>query len=224
MPGYDIYVREGVVLNEQHKLAYEALKIDPKDSKASRENSKALAKFMCQTFYDIRAFGAVMTTRVNCGQVRGPVQMGFARSIDPIVPQEVSITRMAVTNERDVEKERTMGRKHIVPYALYRAEGFVSAPLAEQTGFSQDDLELLWQAFESMFEHDRSATRGKMATRKLVIFEHSTKLGNAHAHQLFESVKVSRRDASRPARSFSDYDVSINRENIPATVAVIERV
>ena len=117
-----------------------------------------------------------------------------------------------------------MGRKHIVPYALYRAEGFVSAPLAEQTGFSQDDLELLWQAFESMFEHDRSATRGKMATRKLVIFEHSTKLGNAHAHQLFESVKVSRRDASRPARSFSDYDVSINRENIPATVAVIERV
>jgi len=222
--GFDIYVQEGVVLNNQHKRAYEALKVDPKDSKASREKAKDLTKFMCREFFDVRTFGAVMMTEVNCGQVRGPVQLGFARSIDPIVPQEVSITRMAVTNERDIEKERTMGRKHIVPYGLYRAEGFISAPLAEQTGFSQDDLELLWQAFENMFEHDRSASRGSMAARKLIVFEHSSKLGNVHAHQLFSSVIVKRLDEDKPARAFTDYVVAINRDAIPATVKVIERI
>ncbi len=223
LSGYDIYVQEGAVLNNQHRKAYEALGVDPKDSKSSREKAKDLARFMCREFYDVRTFGAVMMTEINCGQVRGPVQMGFARSVDPIVPQEVSITRMAVTNERDVEKERTMGRKHIVPYGLYRLEGYVSAALAEQTGFSDDDLELLWQALENMFEHDRSATRGKMASRKLIIFEHSTKLGNVHAHELFGSVKVRRADTSRPARAFSDYIVDIDREAIPASVRVIGR-
>ncbi|MDP2858061.1 MAG: type I-C CRISPR-associated protein Cas7/Csd2 [Bacillota bacterium] len=221
--GYDIYVQEGAILNQQHKRAYDALGVDPKDAKASRSNSRELTKFMCANFYDVRAFGAVMATDVNCGQVRGPVQIGFARSIDPIVPQEISITRMAVTNERDAEKERTMGRKHIVPYGLYRAEGYVSAPLAEQTGFSQEDLELLWQAFDSMFEHDRSAARGKMATRKLIVFEHSTRLGNVHAHTLFGCVKARRSDTTRPARSFSDYSVGIDLDAVPATVRVIER-
>lgn len=222
--GYDIYVREGVVLNAQNKRAYDALGVDPKNEKDARARAKELTRFMCDNFYDIRAFGAVMTTEVNCGQVRGPVQFNFARSVDPIVPQEISITRMAVTNERDVEKERTMGRKHIVPYALYRVEGYVSAHLAAQTGFSKEDLELLWQALENMFEHDRSAARGKMAARKLVIFEHSTGLGNAHAHELFDCVKVRRADPSRPARAFSDYMVEIDRQAIPAKVTLIERM
>lgn len=235
LPGYDIYVQEGAILNNQHKRAYDALDlvvpatVDNKTAKKEAE-SKARAKateltrFMCANFYDIRTFGAVMTTEVNCGQVRGPVQMTFARSIDPIVPQEVSITRMAVTNERDVAKERTMGRKHIVPYGLYRAEGYVSAPLAQQTGFSSDDLELLWEALESMFEHDRSAARGTMGTRKLIIFEHSSKLGNAPAHQLFGSVTVRRIDRSKPARAFSDYLVEIDKDAMPSVVKVIERV
>ncbi len=237
-PGYDIYVQEGAVLNNQHRRAYQALglavpaEVDDKKAKDTREEAEKKARekardltgFMCANFYDIRAFGAVMTTEVNCGQVRGPVQMGFARSFDPIVPQEISITRMAVTNERDIEKERTMGRKHIVPYGLYRAEGYVSAPLAEQTGFSQDDLALLWEALENMFEHDRSASRGKMATRKLIVFEHSSKLGNAHADQLFGSVTAGRVDGSRPARAFSDYVVRIDREAIPTAVKLIERM
>lgn len=222
--GYDIYVREGAVLNTQNKKAYDAHGIDPKDGKAARAGARDLTKFMCDNFYDVRAFGAVMTTEVNCGQVRGPVQMGFARSIDPIVPQEFSITRMAVTNERDAEKERTMGRKHVVPYALYRAEGYVSAALAMQTGFSGEDLDLLWQALENVFEHDRSASRGKMATRKLIVFEHSTALGNVHAHTLFDCVKVRRVDASRPARAFSDYVVDIDRQAIPSTVRLVERM
>ncbi|HHW18972.1 MAG TPA: type I-C CRISPR-associated protein Cas7/Csd2 [Firmicutes bacterium] len=223
-PGYDIYVREGVILNSQNKKAYDAYGIDPDNKAAAKAKAKELTKFMCDNFYDIRTFGAVMTTDVNCGQVRGPVQLGFARSVDPIVPQEVSITRLAVTNERDAEKERTMGRKHIVPYALYRAEGYVSAALAKQTGFSADDLELFWEALENMFEHDRSAARGKMATRKLIVFEHSTALGNVHAHTLFDCVKVRRVDMSRPPRAFSDYIVEIDRKAIPDSVRVIERM
>jgi CRISPR-associated protein Csd2 len=235
LPGYDIYVQEGAVLNSQHKRAYQALGLavpaDVKDKDPKKEaetkakaGAKELTEFMCANFYDIRTFGAVMMMEVNCGQVRGPVQMGFARSVDPIVPQEISITRMAVTNERDVEKERTMGRKHIVPYGLYRAEGYVSAPLAERTGFSPDDLGLLWEALENMFEHDRSASRGKMATRKLIVFEHSTKLGNAHAHQLFDSVTIRRLDESRPARAFSDYAVQIDASAIPAGIKLTEEV
>lgn len=160
-PGYEIYVREGAVLNAQHRRAYEEVGIEPEDKQLPKdvEQARRITKFMCDNFYDIRAFGAVMTTKVNAGQVRGPVQMGFARSIDPIVQQEVTITRVAVTSEEDAaKKEREMGRKHIVPYALYRLEGFVSAALAEKTGFSPEDLDLLWEALTNMFEHDRSST------------------------------------------------------------------
>src|SRR5690606_22681798 len=185
--------------------------------------------WMCRNFFDIRAFGAVMTTEVNCGQVRGPIQMAFASSIDPIVPLEVSITRMAVTTEKEAEKQsgdnRTKGRKHIVPYGLYRAHGFISAKLAERTGFSEDDLELVWRALTNMFEHDRSAARGEMAARKLIVFKHSNPMGDAPAHRLFDSVKVERAEgeSDTPARSFSDYRVSIDN-NIPAGVEVIERI
>jgi len=226
-PGYDIYVREGAVLNAQHRKAYEHFKVEPEDKKLPKDEALAqqITRFMCDNFYDIRTFGAVMTTKVNCGQVRGPVQMGFARSIDPIVQHEVTITRVAVTSEEDAEsKSREMGRKHIVPYALYRLEGFVSASLAEKTGFSNEDLELLWEALENMFDHDRSASRGKMASRRLVIFEHESKLGNAPAHKLFDAVRVVRVDDSRPPRSYSDYRVEVDRTAVPSGVTVIDRL
>lgn len=226
--GYDIYVREGAVLNAQHRKAYEFIGKEPntKEKKLPRDekDAKAVVSFMCSHFYDIRTFGAVMTTEVNCGQVRGPVQINFARSIDPIVQQEVTITRMAVTSEKDAEKkDREMGRKHIVPYALYRAEGFISAKLAEKSGFSPEDLELLWDALVNMFDHDRSAARGKMATRKLIIFEHETALGNAPAHKLFDLVTVSRKDLTRPARAYSDYEVYVDKAGVPAGVRLIEK-
>lgn len=222
--GYDIYVREGAVLNNEHKKAYDSLGIILDSKKNStREEAEKLTAFMCGHFFDIRAFGAVMTTEVNCGQVRGPVQFNFARSVDPVVPQEITITRMAITNEKDAEKERTMGRKHIIPYALYRAEGYVSAPLAMRTGFSADDLELLWEALLNMFEHDRSAARGKMATRKLIVFEHASPLGSAPAHTLFDLVSIARQDASRPARAFADYAVTVDRGRLPATVTISEK-
>ena len=177
---------------------------------------------MCKNFYDIRTFGAVMTTEINCGQVRGPVQLGFSRSLDPIVPQEITITRMAVTNERDLEKERTMGRKHIVNYALYRVEGFVSAPLAQQTGFSEEDLGLLWEALINMFEHDRSAARGKMSSRKLFVFKHNSKLGNAPANILFESISAKKIDEHKPPRVFTDYEIVMNSAALPQGVEVLE--
>ena len=223
--GFDIYVRENSVLNATNKEAYDALKIKseakklPKDAK----EAKAITSYMCNRFFDIRAFGAVMTTEVNCGQVRGPVQLGFARSIDPIVPQEVTITRMAVTNEKDAEKEKTMGRKHIVPYALYRLEGYVSAPLADKTDFSEADLTVFWDALLNMFEHDHSAARGRMASRKLVIFEHDSKLGNAPAHKLFELVTVKRIDAQKPPRSFADYCITVNHDGKPQGISIIEK-
>ena len=226
-PGYEIYVREGAVLNAQHRRAYENLGIQPEDKQLPKdvEQARRITEFMCNNFYDIRAFGAVMTTKVNAGQVRGPVQMGFARSIDPIVQQEVTITRVAVTSEEDAaKKDREMGRKHIVPYALYRLEGFVSAALAEKTGFSLEDLELLWDALANMFEHDRSSSRGKMASRRLIVFEHESKLGNVPAHKLFETVKVSRVDATRPPRSYSDYRVDVDLGAVPPSVRVFERL
>lgn len=225
--GYDIYVREGAVLNAQHRKAYKFVGIEPIEKKLPKdeEDARRITAFMCHHFFDIRAFGAVMTTEVNCGQVRGPVQLGFARSIDPIVQQEITITRVAVTSEKDAEKkDREMGRKHIVPYALYRAEGFISAPLAEKTGFSEADLELLWDALANMFDHDRSASRGKMATRRLIVFEHESKFGNAPAHKLLDAVVVRRVDTSRPPRAFSDYIVDVNFAAIPEGVRVIERV
>ena len=213
--GYEIYVKEKSVLNLQNKRAYEALGIEPntKEKKLPKDEAKArdITAWMCKNFFDIRTFGAVMTTEVNSGQVRGAVQLAFAQSIDPIVPLEVSITRMAVTNEKDLEKERTMGRKYIVPYALYRVHGFISANLAAKTGFSDDDLAKLWQALTLMFEHDRSAARGEMAARKLIVFKHDSALGSQPAHKLFDAVKVERvnGESGTPASGFDDYKISV---------------
>lgn len=210
-PPYEIYVKEKAVLNRTHERAYQAyeLKSEPKKLPKNIEDAKKVIGFMCKNFFDIRAFGAVMTTEVNCGQVRGPVQLTFARSVDPITTSEHSITRMAVTNEKDLEKERTMGRKFTVPYGLYVAHGFVSSFLAKQTGFDENDLELLWQSLEQMFEHDRSAARGEMATRGLYVFKHDSELGNAHAHSLFSRIQPRLKDGVAVPRDFSDYDVHV---------------
>ncbi len=217
-PGYEIYVKEKSVLNLQNKRAYEALGVAPEAKKLPKDEAKAreITAWMCNNFFDIRSFGAVMTTEVNSGQVRGPVQLAFAQSLDPIVPLEISITRMAVTNEKDLEKERTMGRKHIVPYALYRVHGFISANLAAKTGFSDEDLQKLWQALQMMFEYDRSAARGEMAARKLIVFKHDSILGSQPAHKLFERVTVDRvnGESGSPAAAFSDYRININREGL----------
>ena len=222
-PGYDIYVKEKAVLNQQHLRAYTAKKLDPdaKGKEKAGQISEARA-WMCQTFFDIRMFGAVMGTEINCGQVRGPVQIAFARSVDPIVSLEQAMTRMAVTNERDAEKERTFGRKEIVPYGLYVVHGFISPHLAADTGFSEDDLTLLWKAIEGMFEQDRSAARGEMATRKLIVFQHESPLGNAPAHLLFERVRVTRKNQSVPARCFADYVVEVDKKEMKAGVTVLE--
>jgi len=246
-PGHEIYMRDGATLNNEHKRAWAA--VSPETSKAEefkkgpKDEGKAreLTRWMCANFWDIRSFGAVMTTGVNAGQVRGPVQLAFATSIEPILPLEISITRMAATTEADAEAKggRTMGRKHIVPYGLYRAHGFVSAPLASHpvkgTGFSDDDLDLLFEALLNMFEHDHSAARGEMATRKLIVFRHASALGNAPAHALFDRVKTLRvhkgirheigdeaLDTAPPARSFSDYAITIDRDGLPAGVEVLE--
>lgn len=223
-PGYDIYVREKAVLNNTNLEAYNHFSIKPEAKKLPKEREEAekLTRYMCDRFFDIRAFGAVMTMEVNCGQVRGPVQFGFAKSINPIVPQEVTITRMAVSNEKDTEKERTIGRKYIVPYALYKMEGYISSALAEKTGFNEDDLTLLWDALLNMFEHDHSAARGKMSSRKLIIFEHDSVLGNAPSHKLFEMISIERKDTSSPPRSFDDYIVKVNHNLKPAGVNIIE--
>jgi CRISPR-associated protein Csd2 len=243
----EIYVREKAILNLQHQRAYSALKLDApadevgesaegeekKAKKGSKEKRKGSGpdvdlarKWMCQNFFDVRTFGAVMSTGTNAGQVRGPVQLTFARSIDPIVALEHSITRMAVATEAEAEKQqgdnRTMGRKHTVPYGLYMAHGFVSSFLAKQTGFGEDDLQLLWQALENMFEHDRSAARGEMSTRGLYVFKHDSELGNAHAHKLFERIKVKK--AADVPRSFSDYDVAVDEAAMPAGVTLITKV
>lgn len=248
-PGHEIYMSEGATLNKQHDKSWQAVfpEAQPSDKRKdgrAKDDEKALkiTRWMCANFWDIRAFGAVMTTGVNAGQVRGPVQFTFGRSVEPILPLEISITRMAATTEKDAEDKggRTMGRKHIVPYGLYRAHGFVSAPLASHatkgTGFSEADLELLWQALEQMFDHDRSASRGEMATRKLIVFRHASALGNARAQSLFDRVQTWRvHEGSRqpvgshatdnwpPARKWEDYAVTIDREGLPAGVEVIER-
>lgn len=221
--GYKIYVQEGAVLNERNKKAYVHYDMKPSEKKLPKGEQDRLkvTKFMCDNFFDIRSFGAVMTTGVNCGQVRGPIQMCFAESVDPVMPMEMSITRMAVTKEEDAEKERTMGRKQYIPYGLYRVEGFVSASLAEKTGFSQEDLDLFFSALMNMFENDRSAARGLMSSRKLFVFKHKSKLGNAPAHRLFEAVKVNRLiPAAQEARSFGDYAIEVG--DIPEGVELIE--
>lgn len=228
-PGFKIYIQEKAVLNETNELAYNAFELKPEAKKLPKkvEDAQRVTGWMCSNFFDIRTFGAVMTTEVNCGQVRGPVQMAFAKSVEPIVPQELSITRMAVTTTAEAEKQqgdnRTMGRKHIVPYGLYVARGFVSAPLAEKTGFSEEDLQLLWDALANMFEHDRSAARGLMSSRKLFVFKHEGKFGNAPAHALFDLVTVRRKENSEgPARSFADYEVIV--APAPAGVEILEKL
>lgn len=232
-PPFDIYVKEKAVLNQAHEKAYiaigaeEELKGDKK-RKGSGDTVDKARQWMCKNFFDVRTFGAVMGLGVNCGQVRGPVQLTFARSVDPIVAQEHSITRMAVATEAEAEKQqgdnRTMGRKHTVPYGIYVAHGFVSSFLAKQTGFGEEDLELLWQALEQMFEHDRSAARGEMATRGLYVFKHDSELGNAHAHSLFDRIKIKRKDDVDVPRSFGDYEVSIDETSLPVGVSLIKRV
>lgn len=251
--GFHIYVEEGSILNDKHRQAYRALrpgdaKID-KDAKLNPKDDAEAVKlrdFMCANFFDVRTFGAVMSTNVNCGQVKGPVQITFASSVEPIVPVEISITRMAATNEAEKKQRaegedgdqrkdnRTMGRKHIVPYGLYVAHGFISAKFAERTGFSRGDLDLLFEAIGSMFEHDRSAARGEMATRKLIVFRHENPLGNAPAHRLFERVEIGRNvdgdfreidarlDNLPPARKFADYAIRIDHADLPAGVEILE--
>lgn len=228
-PGYRIYIKDGVPLNRSDAEALAHWDVDEKTIKEAKKKDEHLDEkirdFMCQQFFDIRTFGAVMTTFVknnlNCGQVRGPVQLGFARSIDPIIPQEITITRVAITTEADAERKDTeMGRKYIVPYALYRCEGYVSANLARKTtGFSQEDLELLWQAILNMFEYDRSAARGKMAVRELIVFKHDSELGNAPAHKLFDLVKVQKNEGVDTPHGYSDYTVAVDESRLPDGVS-----
>ncbi len=228
--GYRIYIKDNIPLNRSDAQAYAELELEPGKIKDLKKKDPDLdlkvRDWMCKNFYDIRTFGAVMTTFVkdslNCGQVRGPVQLGFARSVEPIVPQEVTITRIAITTEADAEKKGTeMGRKYIVPYGLYRCEGFVSANLARKTtGFANEDLSLLWEAILNMFEHDHSAARGKMAVRELIVFRHDSELGNAPAWKLFESVSVTRKNPNdtSPARSYYDYQITVDTDHLPAGV------
>ena len=220
---YKVYVQDKAVLNKRNEEAYIANGLKPTSKKLPKavEDQLRVTQFMCDNYFDIRAFGAVMTTEINCGQVRGPIQICFAQSIEPIVPQELSITRCAVTNEKDAEKERTMGRKQYVPYGLYRAEGFISASLAEKTGFSNDDLDLFFEALMNMFECDRSAARGLMTSRKLIVFKHQSKLGNAPARALFDAVSATK-IAAGPARHFEDFEISVDRAKIPNEVEARE--
>ncbi|NIZ18919.1 type I-C CRISPR-associated protein Cas7/Csd2 [Entomospira culicis] len=245
---FRIYVKEKGVLNLFHEEAYlhaNSVSVKAVDNSAEGEDKKKDAKgnkrigsedqvdkaraWMCEQFYDVRTFGAVMSTGVNAGQVRGPVQLTFARSQEPIFANEVSITRMAVATEKEAEQQkgdnRTIGKKAFIPYGLYRAEGFISANLANQTGFDSDDLELLWEAILNMYEHDRSASRGKVSVRKLVVFKHDNKMGKAPAQTLFDLVQTKRVTSSdAPARAFSDYQITIAKENVPAGVELIERL
>jgi CRISPR-associated protein Csd2 len=227
---YGIYFSEKAVLNNLHLQAYEAIgeKPEPKKLPKDVEKARQLTAFMCRNFYDIRTFGAVMSTEVNCGQVRGPVQLSFARSIDPIVASEHAITRSSVTNAKDLEqgKDRTMGRKFTIPYALYQAQGFVNPFLAEQTGFGDGDLDLLWESLTNAFQFDQSAARpaGSMASRRLLVFKHDSKLGCAPSHKLFELVNVEAKDKSVPARSFADYEVTINKGALPEGVELLDLI
>lgn len=239
-PPHRIYMREKAILNNTHGEAYAALGVKPDAKKLPKEEEgRRITRWMCDNFFDIRSFGAVMTTEVNAGQVRGPVQLSFSESIEPILPQEVTITRSSVTNEKDAAKERTMGRKYIVPYGLYRCHGFISASLAgnatKGTGFSQQDLDLLFEALQNMFEHDRSAARMEMNAQRLIVFKHDNALGNAPAHKLFDLVQIGRNVDGEfralddrglgnlpPARKFTDYTVTIDREALPENVQVLE--
>lgn len=219
-PRYAIYIQEGAVLNRRHSDGYGKAGVDlpSGQKKASRDDVDKVRKYMCGNYFDVRTFGAVMSTEVNAGQVRGPVQLTFGRSVGPIVSLDHSITRMAVTNERDLAKERTMGRKSTVPYGLYRAHGFISAALARDTGFSDEDQNLLFRALAEMFEHDRSAARGMMSTRGLYVFEHESELGSAPAHALFDRVRVAR--GVEAPRGFSDFEVNVDEDDLPRGVTL----
>jgi CRISPR-associated protein Csd2 len=227
--GYRIYIKEGIPLNQNHVEAYKAVNLpaDEKNFKAKPDDVQHARAWICANFFDVRTFGAVMSTGLNCGQVRGPVQINFSRSIDPIIQQEVTITRLTVTREEEAEKERTMGRKHIVPYGLYRAEGYISAKLANDatkgTGFSEEDLNLIWEALINMFEHDHSAARGKMAARRLIVFKHASDLGNAPSHKLFEMITVKKNDGVVAPRQFGDYTVKVEGA-APSGVELIEKL
>lgn len=233
-PGYRIYVKEGVPLNRSDNEAYQSIGVTDKSVKEAKKKDPdidlKIRNYMCDNFFDIRTFGAVMTTFVkaalNCGQVRGPVQLGFAKSIDPVISQEVTITRVAITTEKDAEEKKTeIGRKSIIPYALYRTEGYVSANLARKvTGFSEEDLELLWQAIINMFENDHSAARGNMAVRELIVFKHDSELGNCPAYKLFDAVDVHRKEGVICARRYSDYEVTLHTEKIPDSVEVMRKI
>lgn len=226
-PGYGIFVQQGSVLNESIAKAHKDLghDVDPKSDKkkATREQVGSARAEMCKRFFDVRTFGAVMSTGANAGQVRGPVQLSFSRSVDSILPLDLSITRMAVTEAKEADSpNQTMGRKNLIPYGLYRCHGFISAHLARETGFNEDDLALFWQSLSQMFDHDRSASRGIMAPQKLVVFKHQTALGNAPAHKLFERVTVKRKAGVEVARAFSDYDVVVDKSGLPSGVEVVE--
>lgn len=237
VPGYRIYVKKGIPLNRNDAEALTAMGITVKDDKVEEtikpfkkqdpDIDRKIRDWMCDTFYDVRTFGAVMTTftkgKLNCGQVRGPVQLTFARSVEPVVPQDVTLSRVTITTEADAKEKTTeFGNKYIIPYGLYRCEGYVSACLAQRvTGFCEDDLQLLWEAIMNMFEHDHAAARGKMAVRELIIFKHDSEYGNAPAHKLFDLVKTSRaNDNGLPARSYSDYVITVDEDSIPDGVSV----
>ncbi|MBI2945346.1 MAG: type I-C CRISPR-associated protein Cas7/Csd2 [Candidatus Wallbacteria bacterium] len=228
-PPYEIYVKERAVLNEVHERAYKEIgaseELDSTKKRKGGDKVDEARKFMCRNFFDVRTFGAVMSTGVNCGQVRGPVQLTFARSIDMVVPLEHSITRMAVTTKAESENQggdnRTMGRKYTIPYGLYRSHGFVSAALAAQTGFGEEDLALLWEACTQMFDHDRSAARGEMSTRRLIVFRHESRLGNSPAHKLFDRVTVQRVSGVEVPRGFEDYQVRVEDSGLPKGIEIL---
>lgn len=227
-PPYEIYFSERAVLNRTHKRAYDSIDENPVSKKLPKDADKAIAvtRFMCKNFYDIRTFGAVMTTEVNCGQVRGPAQISFARSVEPVVASEHAITRSSVTNERDLEKERTMGRKFTIPYALYTANGFINPFLADQTSFTDDDLDLFWDALKNAFQFDQSAARpaGSMNACKLIVFRHENALGKSPSHQLLNAVQVEKKKGVEIARQFSDYTVEIDKDAVPEGVDLLEMI
>ncbi|WP_289007119.1 type I-C CRISPR-associated protein Cas7/Csd2 [uncultured Parabacteroides sp.] len=222
---YDIFIKEKAILNNQ---IAEAHKQEDVKAKEKGDKTEAARQWMCRNFYDIRTFGAVLSTGENAGQVRGPIQFTFARSIDPIVTAEHSITRMAVATEDEAKKQsgdnRTMGRKYTVPYGLYKANGFISAHLATQTGFNEDDLNLFWESLKNMFDHDHSAARGMMNARKLIVFKHSSALGNASAHTLFNLIDVKLKNEAVPPRSFNDYIVTIDKDKLPEGVELLDMI
>lgn len=221
---FDIFIKEKSILNNVIERAYTEQNLELVKKKGKAEDREQARQWVCDNFFDVRTFGAVLSTGANAGQVRGPVQLKFARSIDPIVSLEHSITRMAVATEKEAEAQsgdnRTMGRKHTVPYGLYRTHGYISAHFANDTGFSEEDLVLLWQALTNMFEHDRSAARGEMTTRGLYVFKHDSKLGNAPAHTLFERVNVDRKEKESVPRNFSDYSVIVDQTDMPQGVTL----